>query len=50
MHLMSRKYGPSYNYRVVNDYCVRVHQRGSKFRDMLVLKVMRNVMSGKVSV
>ena len=47
MCLMSREYGPLYKYRVVNDYCAKVNQRHSNFRDTLALKVMRNVMSGK---
>ena len=49
VHLMSREYGPSYKYSMVNDYCVKVHQRDSNFRDTLALKVMRNVMSGKIN-
>ena len=47
MHLKSREYGPTYNYKVLNLYCVQVSQRESNFSDMLALKVRRNVTSGK---
>ena len=49
MHLMSREYGPLYNYKVLNVYCVQVSQTESNFSDMLALKVRRNVTSGKIN-
>ena len=38
MHLMSREYGPSYKYKVLNVYCVQVSQIESNFSDILALK------------
>ena len=41
MHLMSREYGPSYKYKVLNVYCVQVSQTESNFSEMLALKVRK---------
>ena len=49
MHLMSREYGPSYKYKVLNVYCVQVSHKESKFSETLSLKVKRNVTMGKIN-
>ena len=38
MHLMSREYGPSYKYKVLNVYCVQVSHTESKFSETLAFK------------
>ena len=49
MHLMSREYGPSYKYKVLNVNCVQVSHTESKFSETLALKVKRNVTTGKIN-
>ena len=49
MHLMSREYGPSYKYKVLNVYCVQVSHTESNFCERLALKVKRNVTTGKIN-
>ena len=49
MRLMSREYGPSYKYKVLNVYCVQVSHTESNFSETLALKVKRNVTSGKIN-
>ena len=49
MRLMSREYGSSYKYKVLNVYCVQVSHTESKFSETLALKVKRNVTTGKIN-
>ena len=49
MHLMSREYGHSYKYKVLNVYCVQVSHTETKFSETLALKVKRNVTTGKIN-